>query len=317
MSRRVLITGGSGFVGQWLCRHMLEKGATVFAGTIEGRPTHGVLTPSELNAVKWLPLDVASVTGSEHALAEAAPDTVVHLAGIAFPPDANADPVRTYDVNTLGALRLLHALTKRADSGVRVLIVGTAEQYGPHTAGDYPLKESAEQKPLTPYAGSKAAQEVLALQVARNSKLHVVGTRSFNHSGVGHGADYLLPALVGRALQLPKQGGRLSMGNVSPVRDYLHVADAVGAYALLLERGQSGEIYNVCSGRGTTVKELAERVLNRVGVSAAIVEDPALVRPTEVPILIGDNQKLRDATGWKPQRTIDDIIDDLIHAASR
>ena len=324
MSRRVLITGGSGFVGQWLSRLMLEQGATVFGGSIEGRPTHGVLTPSELDAIRWLPLDVSSAEATRRAVVDSAPEAVVHLAGIAFPPDANADPLRTYDVNALGAMRLLHALSEAvggggggAAPGLRVLIIGTAEQYGPHPNNDYPIKETAELRPLTPYAGSKAAQELLALQAGRSTKLQVICTRSFNHSGAGHGVEYLLPALVRRALPLAKGGGTLSMGNGSPVRDYLHVADVVSAYALLLQRGQSGEIYNVCSGHGVAVKELAERVLKRLGISATIVEEPTLVRPSDIPILIGDNAKLRAATGWKPQRNIDDIIDDLIHAASR
>jgi len=320
MSRRVLITGGSGFVGQWLSRLMLEEGALVFAGSIEGRPAPGVLSPSELGAIQWLPLDVSSSDETTRAVVESAPEAVVHLAGIAFPPDANADPMRTYDVNTLGALRLLQALSAAGSAGnkrPRVLVVGTAEQYGPHADGDFPLKESAALRPVSAYAGSKAAQELLALQAGRTTNLDVICTRSFNHSGAGHGADYLLPALVRRALPLTKGGGTLALGNGAPVRDYLHVADVVSAYALLLQRGESGEIYNVCSGRGITVKALAERVLQRLGVSAAIVEDPTLVRPSDIPVLIGDNTKLKAATGWAPRRSIDDIIDDLIHAASR
>lgn len=315
MPRRVLITGGSGFVGQWLSKLCLEHGARVFGGTIEGPPPEGVLTPAARKAVTWIPLDTSSADSVDRAVSEAAPEFVVHLAGIAFPPDANANPARAYDVNTLGAARLLLALAGQR-ANLRVLVVGTAEQYGRHADSEYPLDESIPQFPHSPYAGSKAAQEILALQISRSSSIEVIGTRSFNHSGVGHGQSYLLPSLVRRAKQLPPRGGSLAMGNTSPIRDYLHVADVVNAYWLLLERGHAGDIYNVSSGRGISVREIGERVLQRLGVSASIVEDPALARASDVPILVGDNSKIRRATGWTPERTIDDIIDDLIHAST-
>ena len=119
-----------------------------------------------------------------------------------------------------------------------------------------------------------------------------------------------------RVRELPRTGGTLRIGNGDVIRDYSHVADVVEAYLLLLERGTPGEVYNVCSGRGLRVREIAERVLKRSGVSAEISSDSALLRPIDVPILVGDNARLRAATGWKPTRTIDDIIDDLIHAAT-
>jgi GDP-4-dehydro-6-deoxy-D-mannose reductase len=180
-----------------------------------------------------------------------------------------------------------------------------------------PLAEDAEQRPLTLYAASKAAQEVASLQTQRAEGLRIVCTRSFSHSGVGHGERFLLPALVARALALPRAGGRLAIGNAEVVRDFLHVEDVVAAYLALVERGAAGEAYNVCSGEGISVRALAESVLLRVGVSADISSDPALSRPVDVPIQVGNNAKLRRATGWAPRRTREDIIDDLIHAATR
>jgi GDP-4-dehydro-6-deoxy-D-mannose reductase len=317
MSRRVLITGGSGFVGQWLSRALLEHGSTVYGGTIDGIPRGPVLSEKQKSAICWTTLDVLSDDDVRRAVETSAPDWVVHLAGIAFPPEANASPVRTYEINVLGASRLLGALVPAANSGVRVLIIGSAEQYGPHSASEYPLSETASLQPLTAYAASKAAQEIVALQAFRNSGLPVICTRSFNHSGAGHGEQYLLPSIVRRTHELPKKKGILRIGNNTPVRDYLHVADVVEAYMRLLERGDPGEVYNVSSGQGVTVGEMAERVLKRSGVSAKIAVDPALVRPIDMPILVGDNAKLRRATGWTPRRSIDDIIDDLIHAATR
>jgi GDP-4-dehydro-6-deoxy-D-mannose reductase len=145
----------------------------------------------------------------------------------------------------------------------------------------------------------------------------VVCTRSFNHSGQGHGARFLLPALVDRALSLPAEGGVLRIGNGDTVRDFLHVADVVEAYLALVQTGATGEAYNVCSGQGVSVRGLAQRVLQRLGRTAEIASDPALSRPVDVPVQVGNNSKLRRATGWTPRRTRDDIIDDLIHAATR
>lgn len=311
VSRRLLITGGSGFVGQWLSRAALERGWSVFGGTLDGPPRMTTLTPKERDAVCWVELDVLSDASIAAALEQAAPDYVVHLAGLAHAPDANASPVLAFEINALGALRLLTAIGTSA----RALVVGSAEQYGLQDTSAYPIAETATLRPLTAYAASKAAQETIALTAHRGSGADIVCTRSFNHTGVGHAPTYLLPSLVRRALELPKAGGTLRLGNSSIVRDFLHVVDAVEAYLRLLESGTAGEVYNVSSGHGTTVLDLAQRVLKRTGVTADISSDATLLRPIDTPILVGDNAKLRAATGWTPRRTIDDIIDDLIHAA--
>lgn len=314
--RRVLITGGGGFVGQWLARGMLQRGWTVYGGSRAGAPRRAVLDARERDAVQWTELDVTSDESIRRSLDAASPDAIVHLAGMAFPAEANANPIRAFETNALGVLRLINALGPRPEAGgVRLLVIGSAEQYGPHPESQYPLQETAAQYPLTPYAIAKASQEQLALQAHRAHRLHVVCTRSFNHSGPGHADGYLLPTLVRRACELPTSGGVLSMGNGTPLRDYLHVADVVQAYMLLLERGVPGEVYNVCRGEAITVRELGERVLKRMGITADISTDAALSRPIDTSILLGDNAKLRAATGWTPTRSIDDIIDDLIHAA--
>jgi GDP-4-dehydro-6-deoxy-D-mannose reductase len=315
--RRILITGGSGFVGQWLCRHYLAQGDTVFAGTVGDATGPAVLTDAQRGAVQWLPMDTTSDDQVARALERAAPDRVAHLAAMAFSPDATQSPAKAFEVNALGALRLLTQLARTGAQRLRVLIIGSAEQYGANSAAVTPVPETVPLAPLTVYAAAKATQELIALQAARSTAAAVVCTRSFNHSGFGHGPRYLLPTLVSRARGLPSTGGALQLGNTTPVRDYLHVADVVAAYAVLLEQGTPGEVYNVSSGTGIAVHDIAERVLKRLRMSAAITSDPALTRPVDVPILIGDNAKLKAATGWAPRYTVDDIIDDLIHGTTR
>lgn len=314
---RALVTGGGGFVAQWVIRAMAARGWEVTAVGLEPEAPATVVAAG----VRWRQLDVRDEGALGDALDAGRPDAIVHLAAVAFPPAATADPAAAWELNVVGTVRLLGAAGARVKAGTLdpvVLVVGSSEQYGRHDAGDMPLREEAAQRPLTVYGATKAAQEVAALQVHRANGVRVVATRSFNHSGPGQGIDFLLPALVRRALDLRASGGAgLVLGDQTPVREFTHVADVAEAYCRLVEHGVAGEAYNVCSGQGTTVRELALSVLHRAGVTAEISTDPALLRPVDVPILVGSPDKLRAATGWSPVRTRDDIIDDLIHAASR
>jgi GDP-4-dehydro-6-deoxy-D-mannose reductase len=318
VTQRALVTGGAGFAAQWLERALLERGWEVSAAGLGVPPPGAVLAERERRSVRWMEADVRRSADLARALDVARPDAVFHLAGIAFVPAAAADPGETYEVNVVGAVRLLAALAERRDAGTLdpiVLVVGSGEQYGRHAFEDLPLGETAAQRPLSIYAASKAAQEVVALYAARAEGLRVVVTRSFNHSGAGQASHFLLPALVARALEARANGRRtIAIGNREPIRDYLHVEDVASAYIALAERGVAGEVYNVCSGEGVAVGELAATVLQRVGVPADITTDLSLVRPVDLPALVGSPDKLRRATGWSPRRTRADIIDDLIHA---
>ena len=317
---RALVTGGGGFVGQWLGRALLERGTKVYAFGLH-HSTDGVLTPNEFRGITWLDGDIRDDDSLHRALDESTPDVIFHLAGVSFVPEARHAPVKAFDVNLLGTVRVLSEVAVRRGAGEIdpvVLVVGSATQYGRHAAAEMPLSEMADQLPNDVYAASKAAQEIAAIQMHRSEGLKVICTRSFNHSGAGHPDHFLLPALVRRALGLRSASKpELRLGNQESVRDYLHVADVVEAYLLLTRRGTPGEVYNVCSGEGVSVRELATEVLLRVGTTAEIITDPALVRGVDVPTLIGSPAKLQRATGWRATRTRADIIDDLIHAATR
>lgn len=321
MTRRALVTGGAGFAAQWLERALLERGWEVAAAGLGVPPSAHVLGEDVRRAVRWIPMDVRRGTQIGPALDAARPDAVFHLAGIAFLPAAAADPGETFDVNVVGTVRLLAAIGERRAAGSidpAVLVVGSGEQYGRHEPRDLPLREDAAQRPLTIYAASKAAQEVAALQAARSDGVRVVATRSFNHAGPGQASSFLLPALVRRVLDARRSDRSVvSIGNRDRVRDYLHVEDVAAAYVAVVERGTPGEVYNVCSGEGVSVGDLAQAVLQRTGVRADIITDPSLVRSVDLPALVGSPDKLRRETGWSPRRTRADIIDDLINAQTR
>lgn len=313
---RALVTGAAGFVGGWLARALSGRGVEVHGMRLgaDGGPQDG-------GAVRtWYEGDLRDPAVLRAAVAAARPDMIFHLAGISSVGEAERDPTATVAINVGSTVQLLAEVARARDAGVAdpaVLVVGSGEQYGRHDPAQLPLAETAEQRPLSLYAASKAAQEVLALQAGRRHGVRVVCARSFNHTGAGQPTRFLIPALVERALALRAAGhGELRLGNSSPIRDITHVADVVEAYILLAEQGVPGEVYNVCRGEGVSVRQIAAAVLRRVGVAAPLVEDPALVRPVDVPALVGDPSRLRARTGWAPRRTLDDCIDDLIHATT-
>ena len=320
MTRRALVTGAAGFVGQWLCRTLLDGGWDVVGAGISAEPGRWILGADERRAVNWALADVRHQADVARVVGYARPDAIFHLAGVSFIPDAQGDPVLAHEINILGAARVVSEVRMRRAAGdidPLVLVIGSADQYG-LGAGPGPVDEATPQLPITVYAASKAAQEIVALEPARRDGVRVVATRSFNHSGPGQPEHFLLPALVARAFAI-RRGEIppvLRIGNGDNVRDFLHVRDVVRAYVLLAEKGATGEVYNVASGQGRRVRDLAGQVLAAAGVEASIEVDPGLVRRTEVVSLVGNSAKLRAATGWRPELACDDIIADLIHAAS-
>ena len=304
---RALVTGAAGFVGGWLTRALAERGDEVAGARLS--VDADAPRPADDPVGQWFDGDIRDPAVVRRMLDGARPDLIVHLAGISSVGESERDPAATIGINVGAAATLLAEVATRRAAGTIdpvVLVIGSAEQYGRHDEGQ-PLAEDAELRPQTLYASSKAAQETVALQRCRRDGVRVICVRSFNHTGPGQSGRFLMPALVERALALRTSGGSvLRLGNMTPVRDVAHVSDVVAGYILLAEHGVAGEVYNVCRGVGHSVREIAETVLARVGVAAALEEDPALVRPVDVPVLVGDPSRLRARTGWAPARSLDD-----------
>jgi GDP-4-dehydro-6-deoxy-D-mannose reductase len=316
---RALVTGAAGFAGQWLCRELLHSGWDVWGTRLDDALPPGALDTESGDAVHWWEGDLRAPTAAHDALDGATPDAIFHLAGIAHVPSANADPAGTLEVNVIAASRLLGELRIRRGAGTLdpvVVIVGSGEQYGRHDAAELPLTESAAQNPMGIYAASKVAQEVLALEAHRTGGVRVIAVRPFNHAGPGQSPNFVIPALVRRAVALRGTSKSLVMGNTDTVRDFSHVEDVVRAYVALAVRGVAGEAYNIASGAGTDMASLALRILALAGVDAKLQMDPALVRPADVRALVGSADKLRAATGWAPRHSLDSILEELIRAAS-
>jgi GDP-4-dehydro-6-deoxy-D-mannose reductase len=314
-------------VGQWLCGSLLREGSDVYGARLDADAVTrtaasplGGLSAEEARAVHWLSCNVTSNADVANALDASTPDAIFHLAGVSYVPDAGNDPATALTVNTVSAARLLAQLRQRRRAGTLdpvVVIVGSGEQYGAHEAHEQPLGEDAAQRPASVYAASKAAQEIIALQASRADGLRVVATRPFNHSGAGQSSRFVIPALARRALALRDTAGAvLAVGNTTPVRDFLHVADVVRAYVSLAEHGTAGEVYNIASGKGVEIGELASRILALAGADATLESDPSLVRPVDVPILVGDSSRLASDTGWAVEHSLDTIIEDVIRATA-
>jgi GDP-4-dehydro-6-deoxy-D-mannose reductase len=311
---RLLITGGDGFVAQWVADAALQRGWPVYLGYHHREVQAASRGRPQLDRAERVPLDILDADQIRKAVHRARPEAIIHLAAISHVPAAEADPVGAYNVNTIGIARLIDVLYRERDAGAlatRLLVVGSAEQYGRHEASEMPLTEGAAQLPLSVYAATKAAQESTALQGWRRWGIRVILTRSFPCSGPGHDGRFLLPSLVERVNKLPKSGGTLVVGNLTTTRDYLHVRDVAQAYLALLERGHPGTAYNVASGTALTVEEAAQRVLRIFNKEAAVVTDSALQREADLPFLVGSNDRLKTDTGWRPQLDFDTIISDI------
>jgi len=316
---RALVTGAAGFAGQWLCRELLHSGWDVWGTRLDDALPDGALDANSAKSVRWWSGDLRAADSAHEMIGASKPDAIFHLAGIAHVPSANADPAGTLDVNVIVASRILGEVRTRRAAGTldpAVVIVGSGEQYGRHDAAELPLAESAAQNPMGVYAASKAAQEVLALEAHRTGGVRVIAVRPFNHTGPGQSPNFVIPALVRRAIALRGSGKPLMMGNTDTIRDFSHVQDVAHAYIAIAERGVAGEAYNIASGVGTDMATLAHRILALAGADAKLQTDPALVRPADVPALVGSAAKLRAATGWTPRHSLDTILEELIRAAS-
>ena len=291
---RAFVTGGHGFVGTWLLRHLSDAGDEVVA-------PHA----SEL--------DVLDGDGLAKAVEAARPDVVYHLAGFAHVGQSWERPDETFNVNALGTLHVLEA-ARMASAVPRVVVVSSAEVYGKVVPGDLPLTEASPVRPVSPYAASKAAAEVLAVQSFLGRGVPVVVARPFNHAGPGQSPDFVVAAFARRIVSARESGASsLSVGNLSTRRDVTDVRDVVRAYRLLAERGEAGEAYNVCSGADAVIEDLVRRMCALAGVPDLALEvDPSLLRPADVPVLRGDPSKLAAATGWRPEIPLDQTLADTL-----
>jgi GDP-4-dehydro-6-deoxy-D-mannose reductase len=333
---RTIVTGACGFVGRYLVRELVTHGYEVLAtdrynepppciiGEIETGGEGGIrrvaidgtapplLLPEGILYRECNLLDaeaVAALVGGWH------PQAIVHLAAQSSAGASFRDPRGTLETNIFCTLNLLEAIRacEGVDRPVRFLSVCSSEEYGRRSLEEMPLGEDSPIEPASPYAVSKAAQGMLSLQYGLTHGVEVIVTRSFGHTGPGQTDRFVLPAFAKQcaAIKAGVTAPVVKVGNLDVVRDFLDVRDVVRSYRALLERGANGVVYNVCSGDGLSLGDALDSLIRISGVGIEIMTDPERLRPVDVPVMVGDNTRLRRDTNWEATVPRERMLKDL------
>jgi len=309
---RVLITGISGFVGSHMAEYCLSKGVQVF-GTIRWRSRTENIDHIK-DRIKLLECDIRDATSVMKAIEDSKPDYIFHLAAQSFVPTSWHAPAETLMTNILGELNIFEAM-REMDTDCRIQIAGSSEEYGQVLENEVPIKETNPLRPLSPYAVSKVTQDLLGYQYHQSYDLHIIRTRAFNHEGPRRGDVFVTSNFAKQIAEIEKGKRKpvIEVGNLEAKRDFSDVRDTVDAYWLALEKGVPGEVYNICSGKTITIREMLDILLRLSPVKVEIKQDPARMRPSDVLILLGDYSKFKEVTGWEPKIPLEKTLEDLLN----
>ena len=302
--RRVLITGGTGFVGYHLIQFLKSSNVKL---TVVSSNSPELRDP----AVDYFNVDIRNADDVRMVMSEVRPNQIYHLAGVSMVGDSWTDPRNTFDVNVIGSYNVFDAAMSLSSSA-RILNVSTSQVYA---SSDSVLTETSPVGPDNPYAATKAMAELLMVQYRKFASSGIITARAFNHTGPGQLPSFVLPSFAKQLAEM--EAGFippvLKVGNIKVTRDFTDVRDVVVAYCGLLEKGKTQEIYNVCSGRAVSLADLVEELRKNCGTSVKIKVDPARLRSNEPPQVVGDYAKLRTATGWNPEITLERTLKDLLN----
>ncbi len=318
-----LITGALGFVGQHLARSLILAGQPVVG---VGKHTPGTALPEQVGAFRlagaapelpgavsyvcdagtmwYVPLALEEASPIAELISVMSPTCVYHLAAQSSAAVSFREPGETFASNIMGTLNLLEAIRSVKDGQRPVLLaVGSCEEYGPQASSNFPLDEEASLNPISPYGVSKVSQTLLCRQYAHSYDMPVIMTRSFSHTGPGHDTRFAFPSFARQiaAAEVGQGPTEIQTGDLSAIRDFLDVRDVIAAYRLLTKEGQPGEIYNVSSGKSLTIQAGLEILVDGAACPITMRQDPARCRPSDIPVMVGNNVKLRTETGWEPE----------------
>jgi len=311
--RRVLVTGITGFAGSHLVDSMLAKGGVQVFGLLRWRSRTENIEHFR-SQVTLLECDLRDPISTRDAIEAVKPDWIFHLAAQSFVPTSWNAPGESLTTNTLGQLHLFEAV-RHIGLKPRIQIACSSEEYGLVHENELPIKEENPLRPLSPYAVSKVAQDLLGYQYFKSYGTDVVRTRGFNHEGPRRPHVFVASDFAWQISEVEK-GRRepvLHVGNLDAKRDFTDVRDMVEGYWLALEKGVPGEVYNLCSGKAYSIREVLDLLLGMTKCKIEVRQDPKRLRPSDVPVLLGDNSKFRKATGWEPripfEKTLADSLD--------
>jgi GDP-4-dehydro-6-deoxy-D-mannose reductase len=306
---KALVTGVAGFVGGHLVDYLRAQRPAVEILGLDSRPG----PRARSLRLEVIGADIQDAAAIRDVMGRVRPDAVVHLAAQSSPRRSWDEPEATLRTNVLGMLNLLEG-ARAHGLRPRVLAVGSAEEYGQVDPGDLPVREDAPLRPLTPYAASKVAQGFVGLQYALSAGIPVVRTRTFHHTGPRRGEGFAESSFARQLAEIEcgRRAPAIEVGNLESVRDFTDVRDVVAAYWGLVEEGRAGEVYNVCSGTGVRLGDLLQTLIRLSGQHVEVRVDPARLRPSDVPELVGDPGRIRQAIGWQARIPLERSLSDLL-----
>ena len=310
---RALITGITGFAGSHLAEFILSNHPDVEVyGIMRWRSRTENIEAIE-KRVQLVECDLRDATSVKTLLGRVRPDKIFHLAAQSYVPASWNAPGESLTTNIIGQLNIFEAV-RELKIEPWIQIACSSEEYGLVKEDELPIKETNPLRPLSPYAVSKVGQDYLGYQYHMSFGLNVVRTRAFNHDGPRRG-DVFVSSNFAKQLVEVEKGKRpavIHVGNLEARRDFSDVRDIVRGYWLSLERCEAGEVYNLCSGKAYSIQEVLDRLIELSGAKVKIEQDPARLRPSDVPVLIGDCTKFREVTGWKPEIPYDKTLADML-----
>lgn len=310
---KALVTGITGFAGSHLAEFLLDQGVEVF-GTVRHRSRMDNLSPETLSKVKLVECEIKDGTAVKSALESVRPDWIFHLAAQSFVPTSWVSPADTFANNINGQLNILEAMRELKMTDTVMQIACSSEEYGMVYEDEVPIKETNPLRPLSPYAVSKVAQDLMGYQYTESYGLKVIRTRAFNHTGPRRGDIFVTSNFAKQVASIEKgmQEPIIHVGNLEAKRDFTDVRDTVRAYWLLVQKGTPGEVYNIASGSAVSIQEMLDILLGFSNIEIKVETDPARLRPSDVQILLGDYTRLNKATGWEPSIPLEQTLKDLL-----
>jgi GDP-4-dehydro-6-deoxy-D-mannose reductase len=303
--KKILITGISGFVGGHFVRHLTTHHRDLeIHGISRSKPAWDFvkIPPQLLNGHHFHLADLNDIPKIKSLIQGIQPDYILHLAAQSSVAESWKTPVDSFMNNTNIFLNIIDTV-RLNDNGARVLSVGSSEQYGIVSERDLPLTENQPQCPANPYAVARVAQEQLARIYATGYGLDICCTRSFNHCGPGQTDRFVVSAIVKQFVKIAHglQDPVIHIGNGAIVRDFVDVHDVVEAYRLLLTQGKRGEVYNICSGKGRSIRDIVTLLSDMYHIDVQVHQEQSQIRPIDNPRIIGSYQKIQNDMGWKPR----------------
>jgi GDP-4-dehydro-6-deoxy-D-mannose reductase len=310
---KVLVTGITGFAGSHLVDYLLTLPGVELFGILRWRSRTENIEHFR-DRVRLIECDLRDSTSVRDVLEQVMPDRIFHLAAQSFVPTSWTAPTESLITNIIGQLNIFEAC-KHLHFAPRIQLACSSEEYGMVYESELPIRETNPLRPLSPYAVSKVGQDMLGYQYWMSFKIPVVRTRGFNHEGPRRGPVFVCSDFAKQIADI-ERGAKppvIRVGNLDARRDFSDVRDVVRAYWLALEKGEPGEVYNICCGKAWTIREMLDMLLGMTKVKVKIEQDPARMRPSDVPVLLGDASKFQKATGWKPtipfEQTLQDLLD--------